>query len=220
MRPCRFQRAFAAGTVHDFFNILAVIILFPLEMATHFLEKIATLLSNAFVGIGGIKFLSPIKAITTPVIDVIKELIHIPVILIILALALLFISLIQLVKIMRSLMLTQIEVFLDKYLFKNAFAAITLGIILTILVQSSSVTTSIVVPLVAAGIVSLGHGHPQAPAERLLVVWRRRLLRQHVVRRRRRNDRVLQGHHEALGGLQGARRRGDSSPLLGFLNAT
>lgn len=154
-RKQEFQRAFAAGTVHDFFNILAVIILFPLEMTTHVLEKSASFLSNAFVEFGGIKFLSPIKAITTPVIDILKGIINIPVLLIVLALVLLFISLIQLVKIMRSLMLTQIEVFLDKYLFKNAQTAFLFGLIVTAIVQSSSITTSLIVPLVGAGVLTL-----------------------------------------------------------------
>jgi sodium-dependent phosphate cotransporter len=154
-RKQEFQRAFAAGTVHDFFNILAVIILFPLEMATHVLEKSATFMANAFVGIGGIKFLSPLKAITAPVIDGIKHIIPIPLLLIAISLILLFISLIQLVKIMRSLMLTQIEVFLDRYLFKNDMTGFLLGIIITSIVQSSSITTSLIVPLVGAGILTV-----------------------------------------------------------------
>jgi len=154
-RKQEFQRAFAAGTVHDFFNILAVIILFPLEMATHILEKSATVLADAFVGVGGIKFLSPLKAITSPVINAVKEIIHIPVLLIILSLVLLFLALVQLVKIMRSLMLTKIELFLDKYLFKNALTALLFGLITTAIVQSSSITTSLVIPLVGAGILTV-----------------------------------------------------------------
>ena len=39
-RGNEFKRAFAAATVHDFFNVMAVIILFPLEMAFGILEKI------------------------------------------------------------------------------------------------------------------------------------------------------------------------------------
>ena len=38
-RGNEFKRAFSASTVHDFFNILSVSILFPLEMAFGFLEK-------------------------------------------------------------------------------------------------------------------------------------------------------------------------------------
>ena len=41
-----FNRAFAAATVHDSFNFLAVLIFFPLEYATGFLEKITHWLAS------------------------------------------------------------------------------------------------------------------------------------------------------------------------------
>ena len=40
-RGNEFKRAFAASTVHDFFNMMAVVILFPIEMLFHPLEKSA-----------------------------------------------------------------------------------------------------------------------------------------------------------------------------------
>ena len=49
-RSNEFKRAFAAATVHDFFNVFAVIILFPLEMAVGILEKSATGLGNMLFG--------------------------------------------------------------------------------------------------------------------------------------------------------------------------
>lgn len=154
-RKQEFQRAFAAATVHDFFNILAVLILFPLEMTTHVLEKSATTLSSAFVGAGGIKFLSPLKAITQPVIDIFVNWIPIPAVIIASALILLFFSLIKMVKIMKSLIVTKVEVFLDKYLFKNDLTAFMLALIVTAVIQSSSVTTSLAVPLVGAGLLTV-----------------------------------------------------------------
>ena len=154
-RKQEFKRAFAAAIVHDFFNILAVIILFPLEMLFHPLEKTATYLSNAFVGVGGFKFLSPLKAITQPVVDFVESLIPVPIFILLGALILLFFALVRIVKTMRSLMLTKFEVFLDKYLFKNDITAFMLGLIFTATVQSSSITTSLMVPLVAAGLLTV-----------------------------------------------------------------
>jgi solute carrier family 34 (sodium-dependent phosphate cotransporter) len=154
-RKQEFQRAFAAATVHDFFNILAVLILFPLEMTTHILEKSASVMANAFVGVGGIKFLSPLKAITKPVIDGIVDLISIPYLIIILALAALFFSLVQMVKIMKALVVSKAEVFLDKYLFKNDLTAFMVALLITSVIQSSSVTTSLAVPLVGAGLLTV-----------------------------------------------------------------
>ena len=40
-RGNEFKRAFAASTVHDFFNVLAVLILFPLEMMFHGIQNTA-----------------------------------------------------------------------------------------------------------------------------------------------------------------------------------
>ena len=45
-----FQRAFAASTVHDFFNLLAVTIFLPLEIMFGVLQKLAESLSHLFVG--------------------------------------------------------------------------------------------------------------------------------------------------------------------------
>jgi sodium-dependent phosphate cotransporter len=60
-----------------------------------------------------------------------------------------------LVKILRSLVLKKVEVFFDEYIFKTALRAIGFGVILTIMVQSSSITTSLVVPLAGAGVLTL-----------------------------------------------------------------
>jgi sodium-dependent phosphate cotransporter len=66
-----------------------------------------------------------------------------------------FVMLYALVKLLRSLVLEKIEVFFDQYIFKTVMRAIGFGIILTIMVQSSSITTSLIVPLAGAGVLSL-----------------------------------------------------------------
>ncbi len=45
-----FKKAFAAATVHDFFNVLAVTILLPLELITGVLSSAAEEVSEALVG--------------------------------------------------------------------------------------------------------------------------------------------------------------------------
>jgi len=45
-----FQRAFAASTVHDFFNLFAVAIFLPLEIMFGLLQKLSAMLSHLFVG--------------------------------------------------------------------------------------------------------------------------------------------------------------------------
>ena len=92
-----FKRAFGASIVHDFFNILAVIILFPIEMYFHPIKKTAIWLETVFSGAGGYKAFNPLKFILDPVIKFIDEIFgFLPfanILLLIFALVLLFYSL-------------------------------------------------------------------------------------------------------------------------------
>ena len=53
------------------------------------------------------------------------------------------------------MVLEKVEKFFDKYIFKTAIRAMIFGFILTVAVQSSSITTSTIVPLAGAGVLSL-----------------------------------------------------------------
>jgi len=155
-RKAEFRRAFAAAIVHDFFNIVAVAVLFPLEVATGFLSRSASQMAILFEGIGGMKLGSPLKAATTPAIMFLAELVgQRPVLLLILAVLLIFAMLAGIVKVLRSLVLKRVSAFFDEHLFKTAARAFFFGILLTALVQSSSITTSLAVPLVGAGLLTL-----------------------------------------------------------------
>jgi len=151
-----FRRAFAAATVHDFFNLLTLAILFPLELATGYLTHLARWAGNAFAGIGGLKLGDPLKAATKPVINFLAELVHLnPILLLILATLLTFGMLALIVKILRSMVLEKVETFFDVYLFKTTLRALSFGMIITVMVQSSSISTSLVVPLVGAGLLTI-----------------------------------------------------------------
>ncbi|MBN2241031.1 MAG: Na/Pi cotransporter family protein [Dehalococcoidales bacterium] len=164
-----FRRAFTAATVHDFFNIFTILVFFPLEMFFHIIEKSALFLTDIFQNIGGFAFASPVKLITKPVTDSAQNLlldtfniseIVAGIILLILALIMVIISLINLVKIMRSLVVNTTEKVLDRFLFRNMFTAFLLGTLLTAIVQSSAVTVSMVVGMVAAGFLELERAYP------------------------------------------------------------
>ncbi|POM61701.1 Sodium-dependent phosphate transporter [Phytophthora palmivora] len=60
----RFQRAMAAATVHDMYNIWSVFVMFPLEVIFHPLEKMSVAMSNAKTSSGA--FNSPVDAIVNP----------------------------------------------------------------------------------------------------------------------------------------------------------
>ena len=64
------------------------------------------------------------------------------------------------VKLLRSLVLKKVEVFFDTYIFKTALRAMAFGVFLTISVQSSSITTSTVIPLAGAGVLTLRQIYP------------------------------------------------------------
>ena len=71
-RPEEFRRAFAAATVHDFFNLLAVAILLPVELATGALSGLAAVLTDLLVGRGvesGGMARSPIRAVVRLPVD-------------------------------------------------------------------------------------------------------------------------------------------------------
>ena len=70
-----FRKAFAAATIHDFFNLISVFIFLPLEITTHCLEKSALFLSKFLIGeeTKSIDKFNFIQAITQPFTNLIKE---------------------------------------------------------------------------------------------------------------------------------------------------
>ena len=162
-RSNEFRRAFAAATVHDFFNVIAVIILFPLEMIFGILEKSAVGLGNLFFGkvTTDEVFHSPIKTAVEWGSDHLNALSSgNNVLLIVISVLLTFSMLFSIVKILRSLVLHKVEIFFDRYFFRSAITAFSFGVILTILVQSSSITTSTIIPLAGAGVLTLRQIYP------------------------------------------------------------
>jgi sodium-dependent phosphate cotransporter len=160
-RGQEFARAFAASTVHDFFNILAVIVLFPLQLATNFLGIVSSRLAGLFAEVGGLTFASPLKLLTGPAVKAAATLLdgH-PWLLLISALVIMFASLRYLVVVLKSIVLGRVEAFFDQTLFANAGTAMLFGLVITVLVQSSSITTSLAVPLAGAGILTLAQIFP------------------------------------------------------------
>ena len=155
-RPVEFRRALAGATVHDFFNLMAVIILFPLELATGYLRTLAAGTSDIFTGMGGMTLANPIKASIKPAVNMLVDLIvdH-PWLALIVSLAMMYVSLKFLVDLARGLVVSKAERFLHQYLFGSAGYALLFGVMMTVAVQSSSITTSLIIPLVGAGIITV-----------------------------------------------------------------
>jgi sodium-dependent phosphate cotransporter len=155
-RNNEFRRAFSAAIVHDFFNVLSVIVLFPLQLATNFLGILASEMESIFAGVGGLKFLSPVKAITKPVVKMIEGyFVELPWLMLIIAVLLLFVALKYMVDSLKVIVVSRAKDWFDQYLFKTAIRAFFVGILLTVMVQSSSITTSLIVPMAGAGLLTL-----------------------------------------------------------------
>ena len=167
-RKDEFQRAFNAATIHDFFNVLSVIIFLPLEMAFGLLEKMSGFIvdvlhtGEALTGSG----VNPIKAMTQPLTDGVMGIlsflpgIYPGLVAILLGISLIMLSITWLGRIMKRLMVGKAKEILHKSIGKGPLSGIASGTLVTVLVQSSSTTTSLMVPLVGSGILSARDIYP------------------------------------------------------------
>ena len=155
-----FKRAFSAATVHDFFNLLSVIVFLPLEIMFGFLEKTGLYLAQMLMGgeslaIGQFNFM---KAITKPVINVVKDVVHdLPpvvagTVMVVAGILLIFISITYVGKLLKKVMVGRAKDILHAAIGRGPISGITSGTLVTVLVQSSSTTTSLAVPLAGSGV--------------------------------------------------------------------
>ena len=168
-RKEEFRRAFSGAVIHDVFNWMSVAILLPIELATGFLQRSAEWLAAQLYGSGGIEFHSPIKAAVKPIAKglgkLLTDVIGLPpgvagTVMLVVALALIFFCLAGLVKLLRALASERMEGLIHRALAKGPIVTMGIGVVATVTVQSSSITTSILVPLVATGLVQLRHAFP------------------------------------------------------------
>lgn len=166
-RRTEFRRAFAAATVHDFFNLLVVAVLFPLELSTRFLSSSAERLAGLLTFQGG-SYGSPLR-------DSVEAGFHalyggvgatglsggaFSWVLLASGLAITFLCLMQITANMRRLLAGRVESAINRALSASAWFGIAVGALITIAVQSSSITTSLMVPLCASGVMSLENVFP------------------------------------------------------------
>ncbi len=165
-----FRRAFAAATIHDFFNITAVILFLPLEMAFGLLERTSHAISGVLYGTGGLNLdsLNFVGAVTKPVekgIHALFQLLPGPHWVaegayVLFGLALILVSIMLLGKLLRLLLTGRAEQIFRKTVGRGPLSAIGSGFVITTLVQSSSTTTSLIVPLAGAGLMRLKQAFP------------------------------------------------------------
>ena len=191
------QNAFGGAVVHDFFNILCVLIFLPIECITHMLYHWTVFLTKHIEGSSAGTFKSPLKIIVSPLTKLIIEVDKKKINKISMgeiksgdvdtlikggitqnmddqlaggiclggSLLLLCIFLYGLVTFLKRVLLDVGENSI-KYSLQfsktwwGGYLNILVGILITVSVQSSSVTTSALTPLVGLGIISLEQMYP------------------------------------------------------------
>lgn len=158
-----FRRAIAAGTYHDFFNILTVSILFPLEYYNGILSNLAGWIAENFFTISSTTpsgSFSPTFRGFSPVIEFLVNTIPSGFLLALLSVALLFVSILLFRKLISGLLMASSPEKFSRFFFKNTFKSFFWGLATTAAIRSSTITTSVVVPIVAQKIITLRKAVP------------------------------------------------------------
>lgn len=153
-----FSRAFSAATLHDHFNILTTIVVFPMQYKYNFLG----LLSDKIAALFSVDQANTTQAMNDGLIkgkwissEFVMNVVENPVIALILAVVLVFVSIKLFTKIIYKLIIGSAQLKFEKLIFDNRAKSFGWGAMITAGMQSSSVTTSLIVPLVAAGKIKL-----------------------------------------------------------------
>lgn len=162
-----FRRSFTAALMHDFFNILTVLVVFPLELISGLFHEagrgIFSQLAGWLTQLIGLEEVarpnSPIKVITAPVVDLFNAigslLMPTPaaqgLMVAGLGMLLMFTALVFMVQNLRGALLRHMDGLFRTYFFRSDLRAYGVGVVSTVLVQSSTITSSLMVPLAGAG---------------------------------------------------------------------
>ena len=165
-----FRRAFSAATIHDFFNLMCVVIFLPLEIAFGLLDKIGDVLTGFLINTDSVSVaggFNPVKKAVGPPVDFVNQSLSslLPelatgLMMIGLGVVCIFLSITFIGKILRVIMVGRAKAILHAAVGRGPVSGITSGAVMTVLVQSSSTTTSLIVPLAGAGIFNLRQVYP------------------------------------------------------------
>lgn len=163
-----FRKAFAAATVHDSFNLCAVALLLPIEILFRPLERIATALaqllySDASLSMSDVNFMSALLAPASQVLELATSWlpgVFAGIALIVIGIGLILFVVSRIGKILRSLLVGKARDIMHAAVGKGPIAGMASGTAITVLVQSSSTTTSLIVPLAGTGVFTIQQVYP------------------------------------------------------------
>ncbi|MFF4802640.1 thymidylate synthase [Streptomyces sp. NPDC001351] len=164
-----FRRALGASTVHDFYNWLALLIFFPIELIWHPLQHISGTLTDALYGTDWLPnpaHFNFIRAATRPVEHgVIHATSHVsstlgPLSTVVIGALLILVAVRYLGKLLKLLMVGRARDILIKAVGRNPYLAMASGMGVTVVTQSSIITTSVLVPFAGTGILTPAQVYP------------------------------------------------------------
>ncbi|MGF0337480.1 Na/Pi symporter [Ectopseudomonas toyotomiensis] len=164
-----FRRAFSAATVHDAFNITAVAILLPLELLFQPLQRLSEslaglLVSDASVDMKSVNFmktlLSPASDLLAGSVSWLPGAVWSGVALILIGVAMILFVVTAIGKVLRKVMVGRAKDIMHASVGRGPLSGIASGSVITVLVQSSSTTTALIVPLAGSGVFSLKQVYP------------------------------------------------------------
>src|SRR5258708_39181294 len=158
-----FMRAVAAGTYHNFVTLLTVFILFPLEYPYGFLSGLSEYIASAFFN----QPTGPVKGEFSmlgngfgPIVNFLVSHIQNGFVLAVLSISLLFGSILFFRKVLSNQLGFRSQTRFQRFFFKSPLKSLTWGLLTTAAIRSSTITTSLVVPLVAKKVVKLRAAAP------------------------------------------------------------
>ncbi len=158
-----FRRAVAAGIYHHFFNVLTAVILFPLEYYYGFLSDLAVWITKGLFSSSSLPS-APASSggwtVITPITDLFLRTTESPFLIALFALLLLFGSIMIFRRLISALLKARSPESFSRFFFKNQIKSFAWGLVTTAAIRSSTVTTSVVVPIVAKKITSLRQAAP------------------------------------------------------------
>jgi solute carrier family 34 (sodium-dependent phosphate cotransporter) len=161
-RKKEFKRATAASSYHVFFNLLTTLILFPLEYSYGFLSKLSLQVSTSFIHAPFSPFQSAGNSLSfiDRLVEYMADVVPTPFIISGFALLLLFTSILMFRKLISDLMKAKSPEAFARFFFMSPWKSFGWGVITTAAIRSSTITTSVVVPIVAKKIAKLRQAAP------------------------------------------------------------
>ncbi|OQS05850.1 sodium-dependent phosphate transporter [Thraustotheca clavata] len=187
----QFERAMAAATVHDMYNLWSIVVLYPIEVVLHPLEKLGSAMTR---GSGKIAFSSPLDKIIDPFADHLvslnrtivqnivaasgngttcnetKIMLHgsmrnssmttAGTVTLVVGFICLILALVGMVYTMTRLFRNTTSSLLQRVLNFNAYVNILIGLIITMILHSSTAMTSTLTPLAGLNVITMDQLYP------------------------------------------------------------